>query len=474
MSGITSIGAYVPIYRLSSEEISKTWGGRSGPGSKAVAGYDEDTITMAVAATLDCLKRHSGPVGGLSLATTTSPYLEKQSAALIASAVDLPRECHTADYTDSLRAATSALRSAANAVDSGASENVIVTASDCRLGATQGSLEQLLGDGAAALMIGSQNVIAAIEGSYSIFSDFTDFWRTSEDAYIRSAEGRFIEDNSYLPVMQEAIKGLLAKCKLGPKDIARAVFYAPDARLHAGLARRLGLDKTQVQDTLYSQIGNTGTAATLIMLIAALVGAKPGDRILLASYGDGSDAFLFRVTDGISKFQNQPGLIEGKAKKMAIGYGKYLTWKGLVPVEVSTLPERSPMSLMTRWRERRVISSLYGVKCKKCGTAQISPIGQAVRVCVNCQAKDQFEDYKFSDKKGKIFTFATDQLQATLNPPGVNGVIDFDDGGRLICELTDYELDKVKVGMPVEMTFRKMYTNRGIHNYFWKAKPVAE
>ncbi len=474
MSGITSIGAYVPIYRLSSEEISKIWGGRSGPGSKAVAGYDEDTITMAAAATLDCLKRHSGPVGGLSLATTTSPYLEKQSAALIASAVDLPRECHTADYTDSLRAATSALKAAANAVDSGACENVIVTASDCRLGATQGSLEQLLGDGAAALMIGSQNAIAVIEGSHSIFSDFTDYWRTTEDAYIRSAEGRFIEDNSYVPIMQEAIKGLLAKCKLGPKDIARAVFYAPDARRHAGLSRRLGLDKAQVQDPLYSQIGNTGTAATLMMLIAALSQAKPGDRILLASYGDGSDAFLFRVTDGITKFQNQPGLIEGKAKKMAISYGKYLTWKGLVPVEVSTLPERSPMSLMTRWRERRVISSLYGVRCKKCGTAQISPIGQAVRVCANCQARDQFEDYKFSDKKGKIFTFATDQLQATLNPPGVNGVIDFDDGGRLICELTDYELDKVKVGMPVEMTFRKMYTNRGIHNYFWKAKPVAD
>jgi hydroxymethylglutaryl-CoA synthase len=474
MSGITSIGAYVPIYRLNNEEISKIWGGRSGPGSKAVAGYDEDTITMAVAATQDCLKRHPGQVNGLSLATTTSPYLEKLSAAVIASVVDLPRECQTADYTDSLRAATIALKAAASAVDSGAAENVIVTASDCRLGATQGVLEQLLGDGAAAIMIGSQNVIAAIEGSYSIFSDFTDFWRTSQDTYIRSADGRFIEDNSYLPTMQEAVKGLLAKCKLGPGDISKAVFYAPDTRLQAGLVRRLGIDKTRVQDTLYSQIGNTGTAAPLMMLISALIQAKPGDRILLASYGDGSDAFLFRVTDEIEKFKNQAGPIEGKAKKVAIGYGKYLAWKGLVPVETSTLPERSPMSLMTRWRQRRVISSLYGVRCQKCGTAQISPLGQAIRVCVNCQAKDQFEDYKFSDKRGKIFTFATDQLQATLNPPGVNGVIDFDDGGRLIVELTDYELDKVKVGLPVEMTFRKMYSSRGIHNYFWKARPVAE
>jgi uncharacterized OB-fold protein len=112
------------------------------------------------------------------------------------------------------------------------------------------------------------------------------------------------------------------------------------------------------------------------------------------------------------------------------------------------------------------------MKCKKCGAPQISQIGQTPRVCVNCQAKDKFEPYKFSDKKAKLFTYAIDQLQPTLNPPAVNGVIDFEGGGRLICELTDCDVDKVKVGMTVEMTFRKMFFSRGIHNYFWKAKPV--
>jgi hydroxymethylglutaryl-CoA synthase len=473
MSGITSIGAYVPIYRLNCDEISKMWGGRSGAGSKAVAGYDEDTLTMAVAAVQDCLRRRPDEIGGLSLATTTAPYLEKQSAAAVASAVDLPRTVNTADYTDSLRAATSALKSAFDAVNSGSTASVLVVASDCRLGATNGGLEQLLGDGAAALMVGSQDVLAELESSYSIFSDFTDFWRTSQDTYIRSAEGRFIEDNGYLPVMQEVVRGLLAKSHLTPKDISRLVCYAPDARLQAGLARRLGFDKSQVQDTLYSQIGNTGSASPFLMLIAALAQARPADRILFASYGDGSDAFIFRVTEAMGQVRNPARFLEGPGKT-AIGYGKYLTWKGLVPMEISTLPERSPMSLSTRWRERKGISALYGVRCKKCGTVQISPIGQAIRICANCQVEDQLEDYKLSDKKGKLFTFATDQLQATLNPPGVNGVVDFDGGGRLICELTDYELDKVKVDMPVEMTFRKMYTSRGIHNYFWKAKPAAE
>ena len=104
----------------------------------------------------------------------------------------------------------------------------------------------------------------------------------------------------------------------------------------------------------------------------------------------------------------------------------------------------------------------------------MNQIGQTVRVCVNCQAKDEFEPYKFSDKQATLFSYAIDQLMPTLNPPGVNGVIDFEGGGRIICELTDCDINKVKVGMVVEMTFRKMFFSRGVHNYFWKAKPVTE
>jgi uncharacterized OB-fold protein len=159
--------------------------------------------------------------------------------------------------------------------------------------------------------------------------------------------------------------------------------------------------------------------------------------------------------------------------KIPVSYGQYLTWRNLVPIEASTLPERSALSLQTRWRQRKVISALYGARCKRCGTPQASQIGQAPRVCVFCQTKDEFEPYKFSDKKGKLFSYAIDQLQPTQNPPGVNGVVDFDGGGRLILELTDCPIDIVKVGMPVEMTFRKMYDSRGIHNYFWKAKPIT-
>jgi uncharacterized OB-fold protein len=272
--------------------------------------------------------------------------------------------------------------------------------------------------------------------------------------------------------MQSAIDGLLKKYTLIAADFAAFVYYAADVRQHAALARRLKMDKAQVQDPLYNDIGNTGTAAAFLMLAGALEKVKPGDRLLFATYGDGADAFIFRITDQIKKYQKKPIISQQIAGKTAINYGQYLTWRGLVPVEASTLPERSALSLQARWRERKAITALYGMKCKKCGAPQYVPIGQTPRVCVNCQAKDNFEPYKFSDKKGVLFTYSIDQLMPTLNPPGVSGVVDFEGGGRIIVELTDCDVDKVKIGMPLEMTYRKMFTSRGVHNYFWKAKPV--
>jgi 3-hydroxy-3-methylglutaryl CoA synthase len=474
MAGITAIGAYIPRYRLSAEEIAGFWRIRAAGGEKAVAGYDEDSLTMAVAAAQDCLRRSASGADGLYFATTTCPYREKQGAALIASAVDLKKESRTADFTGSLRAGSIAMGSALDAVASGAAAGMLVAASDCRMGAPQGRLEPLLGDGAAAVLVGSERAIAELEGRYTIFSDFTDFWRTGKDDFVQSAEGRFIDAEGYLPTMQEAVSALMKKLSAAPGDFSRIVYYAADNRQHADLAKRLGFEKSRVQDPLFSQIGNTGAAASLLMLASALEEARPGDRILFAAYGDGCDVFAFRVTESIGEIRQKIGLKERLSKKVPVDYGKYLHWKDLAPVETANLPQRSEPSIITRWRDRRSIAALYGVRCRSCGTPQLHPIGQNIRVCAACQAKDDFEPYKFSDKKGKLFSYAVDQLQPTKNPPGLNGVVDFDGGGRLICELTDYDLDRVAVGMPVEMTFRRMLQGEGILNYFWKARPAMD
>ncbi|WP_419657822.1 conserved uncharacterized protein, DUF35 [Desulfosarcina variabilis str. Montpellier] len=471
MTGIISLGTYIPIYRLHREEIARMWGTRSIGGQKAVAGYDEDAVTMAVAAAQECLTHNSSGPDRLYFATTTAPYQEKQSAAIIASAVQMGRHAVTADITNSLRAGTTALRTALDAVDSGSAGNVLVVASDCRLGAPKGMHEQLFGDAAACLEIGREDVIAEVESSHCLNSEFTGVWRTTADRFVKSGEGRFVEEQGYQPILIETISGLLKAGNLQPEDFSKIVFPASDSRTHAKLAGKLGFKAGQIQDPLFDRIGNAGAAGPMIMLSMALGEAKPGDRIMLANYGDGADAFVLRITEAVRPFQ--AGLEKPVASSRSIDYGTYLNWRNLMQLEAPSLPPRGEPSLSSRWRQRHVISTLSGVKCRNCGLPQIHTLGQNIRICVGCQTKDDFDPYCFSDKKASLFTYAVDHLQPTKNPPGLNGVIDFEGGGRLICELTDYDLNRVEIGMPLEMTFRKLSQGEGIVNYFWKARPVA-
>lgn len=472
MAGITSMGVYLPRYRLKGEEIAKMWGGRGAGGEKAVAGYDEDPLTMAVAAARECIKSEPMLPHSLYFASTSAPYQEKQSAAIIANSLGLTRNTATADFANSLKAGTTALKSALDAVKAGTAGSVLVAAADCRLGLPKGRFEPLLGDGAAAVSVGSEGMLAEIESIHCLYSEFTGLWRTSGDRFLKSGEARFVDTEGFFPIVQETVSGLFATRSLEPKDFSKVILPAFNARQHAALAKKLGFKPSQVQDPLFAGIGHTGTAATLIMLMAALEDARPGERILLANYGDGADALILRVTEAVTKIQTGERLQKRLAESRAIDYGTYLSWRDLIRLEAPSLPPRGEPSLSARWRERQVIATLSGVKCRQCGLPQIHTIGQNIHICVGCQSKDDFEVYSFADKKASLFTYAIDHLQPTQNPPGLNGVIDFEGGGRLVCELTDYDLDQVEIGIPLEMTFRKMSQTDGIINYFWKAKPV--
>jgi len=286
-------------------------------------------------------------------------------------------------------------------------------------------------------------------------------------------------DTGYTPLLSEAISGVMNKCNLKPNDFAKAVYYAPlDVRGHTRLAKALGFDPAQVQDPMFMTLGNTGTALAMMMLVAALEEAKAGDKILFASYGNGADASVLEVTDAIEKARNRRGIkAHLESKKMLTNYEKYLRWRGLIPLEAAQRPELTPTSISALRRDRREVLGLYGVRCKKCGNPQYRPPASAggrtpSRICVICQAKDEFEDYRFADKKARIFNFTHDNLATTPDPPATNLIIDFEGGGRGMFDMTDRDPDKVEVGMPVEMTFRKLFFDRGIHNYYWKARPI--
>ena len=485
MVGITSYGGYIPLHRLDRSEFFRAWGGIFGmsiPGEKAVANFDEDSITMAVESAIDCLNgTDHQKVDGLFFATTTSPYKDRLCSSIMAMVLDMRRDVRTMDVTGTLRAGTTAIVSALDAIKAGTAKSVMVTAADTIMAAPAGDFEQGYGDGSAAILLGSKGIIASIEGSHSISDEFAGVWRTAEDTFIRSWEDRMVLDKGYSSIMHEAISGLLKKYNLAPKDFAKIVCDAPlDVRRHARLARELGFDAAQVQDPMFLTTGNTGCALALIMLVAALEEAKPGDKILFASYGNGADAFVLQVTPEIKKLGPRRGIKKHLASKKPLkNYETYLRWRKLVTLERARRPELGPTTVAGVWRDRRLILGLWGKKCKVCGTPQIIQggtmgMGTPTRVCVNCQAKDQFDEYRFSNKKAKVFTFTQDNLADTLDPPAVITVVDFEGGGRVVFDMTDRDPSEVYVGMPVEMTFRKLYYDapRGIHNYFWKSRPV--
>jgi len=200
MVGIVSYGAYIPIHRLSREKLDQVWGGGAGKGEKAITNWDEDSITMAVEAGTDCLKGiERGSVNALYFATTTPPYKEKQSASIIAAALDLNEDIIAADFANSLRSGTIAIRAALDAVKAGSAKKVLVIASDCRIPPPNSAFEPLFGDGAAAFLIGEDGVAAEIEGSYYLTSEFIDVWRLEYDIVPRTWEDRFTLEQGYQP-----------------------------------------------------------------------------------------------------------------------------------------------------------------------------------------------------------------------------------------------------------------------------------
>ncbi len=472
MVGIQSFGAYIPIFRLSRDAVAKAWGRGSLGGERSVANNDEDTATMAVEAVFDCLKgMDRGGIDGLFFASTTPPYREKQTACLLSTVADLREDLFTVDLANSLRAGTNAMIMAGNAVKSEASKGVLVAASDCRLGHPRSDQEQSFGDGAAAVLFGNENAIAELEATHSMANEMADVWRNPEDTFVRSWEARWVLGEGYTAIMQKVVAALLQKCGLKPADIQKAVLPAPDARTHRDLLKRLGLDPKQAQDPLAAVVGDCGAAQPLLMLVGALEEASPGDRILLAAYGDGADAFLFRVTEQIKDFPPRRGLKGHLDSKLAIpSYERYLSYRGILET-VPGDPFRLLPSATAYWRDRDSILRCHGSRCRQCGTVTF-PIQ---RVCYVCRSKDEYEQVRLSDQTGKVFTFSLDNLAGRSDDPVVvQTVVELDSGeaARFYCMMTDCVPAEVKVGMTVELTFRRIYEGAGFHNYFWKCRPV--
>jgi hydroxymethylglutaryl-CoA synthase len=483
MAGILSYGAYVPRYRLKRMSIFQNMGWINpttimlAQGEKAVANSDEDSLTLAANAAIECLcGRTRNSIAGLFFASTTMPYTERQNAGIIGAALNLEESVRSADFSGALKAGTSALISAVEGVKAGSLPEALVCAADCRLGKMGSPQEMIFGDAGVAFLMGEKDPVAEFIDSYSVTCDFVDHFRGSRALFDRQWEDRWIRDAGFDDFIPKAIAGLLNRTHLKIEDFAKIVFQCPYEAERKSLAKALKVDPARVQDPLHGVIGETGSAHALLMLVKALEEARPGDRLLVVSFGSGCDALAFQVTDQIVQRKEKKEFSAHLANRADLtSYTKYAVFRGMLPVDIGL---RGEEDLMTRWsmvwRKRKAVLGLVGARCKKCGTPHYPP----QRICPNpvCGAVDETEDYPFADKKGRILSYTGDMLAASYDPPEMYGFVEFDEGGRFQCNFTDCTLEDLKVGMPVAFSFRKKYYDekRDIHGYFWKAVPQKE
>ncbi len=482
MVGITSYSAYIPWYRMSRAKFGEATQFLMvfpPPGERAVQNQNEDSITMGAAAAIYCLDGEDrSKIEGFYFATSTPVYLVRQQASIISNAIDLKDDIRVADFASGGKAGTTALMNAIDAVKAGSLNNVMVSAADCRVIKPGNPQESVFGAGAAAFIVGKDDVVAELEATYSTSIDFVDRWRAVYEPFDHAWEDRWIRDEGYEKLIPQAVNGMLKQQNLSINDIDKIAFCYPNTRGYNKLAKKLEIDPAKLQDCLMDNVGDTCAAHSLMMLIGALEEAKAGDRILIASWGQGVDVLLFRATDKIGKIKDKWGIKKNLARRKDLdSWEKFASITGAVNFYKSPREgEYAFTSYSLAWRERKEVTKLYGHKCRKCGTIQFPPR----HICVNpeCKAIDQMEDIRLSDKKGKVFSLTNDYMVSAgvAMPPASSGYVNLDSGGRIFIQMCDVDPAELTIGMPVEMTVRRKLVDapRGVSIYQWVAVPARE
>ncbi|MGB0411909.1 MAG: hydroxymethylglutaryl-CoA synthase family protein [Pikeienuella sp.] len=477
-TGLLAYGAYLPVRRLQRAAVAQThaWFNPGlkglGKGERTIANWDEDSVTMAVEAARNCLSgQDRDALDAVWLASTSLPFKDRLNAGIVGDALCVKSSAMALDVASSQRAGTSALIAALK--NGGQS---LVVASERRAAKAGSPQEMTYGDGATALMVGTGDVVAKLIGSHSESVDFVDHYRGEDAEFDYAWEERWVRDEGHLKITPHAIKALLEDTGVDAASIAKFCYPAAGRNVTAMVAKAAGLPVESVADNLQSNVGETGAAHPLLMLAQALEGAKPGDRILVASFGQGCDALLFETTDAITKRPAKSIATQIERGRADDNYARFMTLNGLVNVEHGIRAELDKATALSNlWRNKDMTQRMMGGHCTECGTNQFPK----ARICVNpeCGAVDTQRDEGFADKIGKLNSFTADRLTYSPDPPAYYGMVQFESGGRLMCDFTDIDAaSPPEVGMAMRMVFRvKDYdTKRGFRRYFWKALPATQ
>jgi len=472
ITGITGYGVFIPILRLNRAAIAAAhaWHApglkRLAKGVRAIANWDEDAVTLAVEAARGCVA-HAPET--MILASTSLPFVDRQNSGIVKEALALADDILTIDITGSQRAGTSALLTALRAGPA-----LCIAAEKHR--PQPGSESDLTtADAAAAIATGNDNVIAELVASHSVSVDFVDHFRAADAEFSYGWEARWIRDEGYGKIMPATIKTLLEEANVEPSAIDHFAFGSPNHGVATTVAKILGIATDALDETLTRDVGDAGAAQPLLLLANSLETATPGQLILVAGFGQGCDAMLFRTTEEILKYQSTHRVADAVQRaEVTSDYLRYLALAQLINVDRGMRAEHTFKTPLTAlYRNRKAVMGLIGGRCTKTGTVQFPKSDLSVNQ--NDPSFQTQEDYRFADIPAKIVTHTADRLAYTPSPPYYYGTIDFEGGGRMVAEFTDCEQDNLEVGADVKMMFRvkKRDEDRKFTQYFWKAVPAV-
>jgi hydroxymethylglutaryl-CoA synthase len=467
VTGLLAYGAYLPFYRLDRKAIGAALGASAGKGTRAVASHDEDTTSMGVEAARAALRGAAVAPQAVYFATAAPAYLDKTNATAIHAALGLDAGALAVDMGGSVRSAAGALRAALDAP-----RPTLAVSSDVRTGLPGGADEREGGDGAAAFLCGPGDAGAPLLAEplawASASAEFLERWRQPGEPFSRQWEERFGE-HAYLPLAEAAVAEALKQAGVAAKAIDRLVVTGPHARACKRAAAAVGARAEAIGDDLAGTIGYTGAAHAGLLLADALDRAAADEIVAVVSLADGADVTLWRTTAALPSrraARSVASLVTGGTG--AVAYATFLTWRGFLDREPPRRPDPQRPAAPPAFRSEAWKFGFTGSRCQACGTRHLPP----QRVCHHCHAVDRMAPERLADVPARVATFTVDRLAYSLSPPVVAAVIDFDGGGRFQCELTDVDPAAVKIGDRVEMTFRRLFTASGVHNYFWKARPL--
>ncbi len=341
MVGIVGYGGYIPRYRIKVEEIARIWGkdGKSikrslGVEEKSVPAIDEDTATISVEAALNALKMarvDPRKIGAIYVGSESHPYAVKPTATIVGEAIGAGTEFTAADTEFACKAGTAGIQMVMGLIKGGYIDYGLAIGADTAQSKPGDALEYTAAAGGAAFIIGKEGVVAEIEGTFSFSSDTPDFWRRNTQEFPRHG-GRFTGIPAYFKHVISATKGLMEKLDLKQSDFDYVVFHMPNGKFPRRAAKMLGFEIDKLNaGFVVSKIGNTYSGSSLLGLAATLDVAKPGERILITSYGSGagSDSFSIKVTELIEeKRKGMKKIKDYIENKEYISYGVYTKFRG--------------------------------------------------------------------------------------------------------------------------------------------------